>query len=338
MFPNSLCPASLSTDESSHSGRLSELVTAGADASDSVPLISSPPISKFLTLASHDSATQSLKAASSRMSQNSLSSRRDSHMSVGLEELALPSFCLGELLATDIPIMGVSEDIKAKTTSTQSAPSSPVLSKTSCSPHPRNAERPQMSTPSLLSKRSLSPSRQPEDSQTPVSPQVTSEPRVESSPKALPIEPVPERLEATAKEKLSVPDLPPLLVCPNVSDTVLASPISPTLSLACYSPSEASDITPIVGNGDLVTSRITDIMTIKGRRADITPFADKKSEGTLVQEVIVEGPEPFPDEHDLDPFASPSSPSFPTTVITPPVRYGIASASIGCTSHSPMLF
>jgi len=220
--------------------------------------------------------------------------------------------------------------MKTKTASAQSAPSSPVLSKTSCPPHSKDAERPQTSTPSLLSKRSLSPSRQP---------QVTSKPRVESSPKALPVEPEPEPLEVTAKDKLSVPDLSPLLLFPNVSNTFLASPTSPTLSPAlCYSPSEASDITLTVDNGYLVTSRITDIMTIKGRRADITPFADKKSEGAFIQEVIVEGPEPFPDEDDLDPFASPSSPTFPTTVITPPARYGIASASIRCTSHSPMFF
>ena len=339
MFPDSLCPASSSTDASSHSGRLSELVTAGADASDSVPPISSPSITKFLTWASHDSATQSLRAASSRRSQDSVSSRPDSSASMDLEGLALPSFCLEDLL-TDIPTVGVSEDVKAKTASAQSAPSSPVLSKTSCSPHSQDAEKPQTSAPCLLSKRSLSSSRQPEDSQTPVSPpQLTSGPRVESSPKALPVEPQPQPLKVTAKEKLSVPGLSPLLLFPNVSDTCLASPTTPTLSPSlCYSPSDVSDITPTVDNGDLVTSRITDIMTIKGRRADITPFADKKGEGGLIQEVIVEGPEPFPDEDDLDPFASPSSPSFPTTVITPPARYGIASASIGCTSHSLFFF
>lgn len=186
----------------------------------------------------------------------------------------------------------------------------------------------------------MPPSRQQEDSQTPISPlQLTSELPVESSPKTLPAEPQPEPLEATAKEKLSVPDLTPLLLFPNASDTFLASPTTPTLSPSwCYSPSEVSDITPTVDNGDLITSRITDIMTIKGRRADITPFADKKSEVGIIQEVIVEGPEPFPDEDDLDPFASPSSPSLPTTVITPPARYGIAPVSIGCSSHSPVFF
>ena len=311
-------------------------MTAGADASDSVPLISSPSITKFLTLASHDSTAQSLKAASSRRSQDSVSSRPDSPILRGLEALALPSFCF-EDLPTDVPITGVSEDMKTKTASAQSVPSSPVLSKTSCPPHSQDAEKPQTSSPSLLSKRSLSPARQQEDSQTPVSPpQLTSEARVESSPKALPAEPQPEPLEVTAKEKLSVQDLSPLLLFPNVSDTCLASPTTPTLSPSlCYSPSEVSEITPIVDNGDLITSRITDITTIKGRRADITPFADKKSEGGIIQEVIVEGPEPFPDEDDLDPFASPSSP-LPTTVITPPPRYGIPSASIGCRSHSPV--
>ena len=333
--PDPLCPASSSTDASSHSGRLSELVTAGADVSDSVPLTSSPSITKYLTLAPHDSATQSLKAGSSRRSQDSVSSRPDSPVLTGLEGLAVPSFCF-EDLPTDIPIIGVSDDMKTKTASAQSAPSSPVLSKTSCCPHSQDAEKPQTSSPSLLSKRSLSPARQQEDSQTPLSlPQMTSEAQAESRPKALP-----EPLEVTAKEKLSVPDLSPLLLLfPNVSDTFLASPTTPTLSPSlCYSPSEASETTPTVDNGDLITSRITDIMTIKGRRADITPFADKKSEGGIIQEVIVEGPEPFPDEDDLDPFASPSSPSLPTTVITPPARYGIASASIGCTSHSPFFY
>jgi hypothetical protein len=230
--------------------------------------------------------------------------------------------------------MGVSEDMKAKTASAQSAPSSPVLSKTSSS-HSQDAQKPQTSSPSLLS---MSPSRQQEDSQTPISPlQLTSEVPVESSPKTFPAEVQSEPLEVTAKEKLSVPDLSPLLLFPNASDTFLASPTTPTLSPSwCYSPSDVSDITPTVDNGDLITSRITDIMTIKGRRADITLFADKKCEGGIIQEVIVEGPEPFPDEDDLDPFASPSSPSLPTTVITPPARYGIASVSIGCTSHSPV--
>ena len=225
--------------------------------------------------------------------------------------------------------------MKAKTASAQSAPSSPLLSKTSSS-HSQDAQKPQTSSPSL----SMSPSRQQEDSQTPISPlQLTSELPVESSPKTLPAEPQPEPLEATAKEKLSVPDLTPLLLFPNASDTFVASPTTPTLSPSwCYSPSEVSDITPTVDNGDLITSRITDIMTIKGRRADITPFADKKSEVGIIQEVIVEGPEPFPDEDDLDPFASPSSPSLPTTVITPPARYGIAPVSIGCSSHSPVFF
>jgi len=304
------------------------LVTAGVDASDSVPLISSPSITKFLTLASHDSTTQSLKATSSRRSQDSVSSRPDSPILRGLEALALPSFCF-EDLPTDVPITGVSEDMKTKTASAQSAPSSPVLSKTSCSPHSQDAEKPQTSSPSLLSKRSLSPVSPP---------QLTSKARIELSPKALPAEPQPEPLEVTAKEKLSVQDLSPLLLFPNVSDTCLASPTTPTLSPSlCYSPSDVSEITPIIDNGDLITSRITDITTIKGRRADITPFADKKCEGGIIQEVIVEGPEPFPDEDDLDPFASPSSP-LPTTVITPPARYGIASASIGCTSHSPVFY
>ena len=223
-----------------------------------------------------------------------------------------------------------------ETASAQSAPPSPVLSKTSSSSHSQDPPKPQTSSPSVLSKCSLSPSRQQEDSQTPISPlQLTSEPPVESSPKILPAEPQPEPLEVAAKEKPSVPDLSPLLLFPNVSDTFLASPTTPTLSPSwCYSPSEVSDITPTVDNGDPTASRITDIMTIKGRRADITPFADKKSEGAIIQEVIVE--EPFPDEDDLDPFASPSSPSLPTTVVTPPARYGIASVSIVCTSHSPV--
>jgi len=238
----------------------------------------------------------------------------------------LPLFCL-EDSPTYIPMLEA-----VKTTTAQSAPSSPASSKTSCSLHSQIAEKPQASTPSLQ----VSPSRQQEDSQTSCSlPQSPSEPRIELSSKSLPTAPHPEPLDVTAQAQRPVPDLSPLLLFPLVSDTLLASPTTPTLSPSvCYSSSEASDSTPTADNGDLIASPVSDVMQIQGR-ADITPSAVKSSEGGILsREVILEGSEPFPDEDDLDPFAaSPSSPSsIPTVITTPSSRYGPTTASPECAS------
>ncbi len=335
-FPDSFYSVSSPTDTSSHSEGLPELLTAGADADALVPLLSSPSITKFLSLDPHCSPARSLKAASSRESNShtdSLSSRADSPNSTSPEGPTLPSSCL-EDVPTDGPTGGVSEDVK--TTSAQSAPSSPVPSRTfgSCSLHPQIAEKPQASAPSLRSQRSVSPTHQPEDSQqTPSSPELPSEPRIE--PDLKPARHHPEPLDITARAQVSAPALSPLLLFPIVPYASLASPVTPTLSPSsvCYSSSETSDHTPAADNGDLIASPVSGFMPIKGRRADITPFSAKNSEGgVLSQEVILEGPEPFPDEEDLDPFARPLSPhqvlQVPT-VISPPSRYGIG---INCNS------
>jgi hypothetical protein len=286
----------------------------GADDPASVPLFGSPSISKFLTL-----DPESI----SHEDSDSSSSRADSPIpsSPEAEGLMLPVSCL-EDSPTHIPILEA-----VKTTSAQSAPSSPAPSKTSCSLDSQIAEKPQASIPSLQ----VSPSRQQEDSQTPSSlPRSPSEPRIELSSKSLPASPHPEPLDVNVQAPRSVPDLSPLLLFPLVSDALLASPTTPTLSPSvCYSTSEASDSTPTADNGDLIASPVSDVMPIQGR-ADITPFAVKSSEGGILsREVILEGPEPFPDEDDLDPFAaSPSSPSsIPTVVTTPPSRYGLTTAS-----------
>ena len=322
-FSDSFYSVSSPTDTSSHSERLPELLTAGADADALVPLLSSPSITKFLSLDPHCSPARSLKAASSRESNShtdSRSSRADLSNSTSPEGPTLPSSCL-EDVPTDGPTGGVSEDVK--TTSAQSAPSSPVPSRTSgsCSLHPQIAEKPQPSAPSLRSQRSVSPTHQPEDSQ-----QIPSEPRIE--PNLKPARHHPEPLDVTARAQVSAPALSPLLLFPIVPDASLASPVTPTLSPSvCYSSSETSDHTPAADNGALIASPVSDFMPIKGRCADITPFSVKNSEGgVLSQEVILEGPEPFPDEEDLDPFARPLSPhqvlQVPT-VISPPSRYGI---------------
>lgn len=227
----------------------------------------------------------------------------------------LPISCL-EDSPTHIPILEA-----VKTTSAQSAPSSPAPSKTSCSLHSQIAEKPQASAPSLQ----VSPSREQEGSQTPCPlPQSPSEPRTESSSKSLHTAPHPEPLNVTAQAQRTVPGLSPLLLFPLVSDTLLASPTTPTLSPSvCYSSSEASDSTPTADNGDLIASPMSDVMPIQGR-ADITPVKSNEV-GILSREVILEGSEPFPDEDDLDPFAaSPSSPSssIPAVIATPPSRYG----------------
>lgn len=301
-------------------------MTVGADdLASAVPLIGSPSISKFLTLAPNCSPSPSLEAVSPKESishEDSPSSRADSPIPSSPEGVMLPLSCL-EDSPTYTPTLEA-----VKTTSAQSAPSSP------CSLHSQIAEKPHASAASLPPQRSVSPSRQQEDSQTPCSlPQPPSEPRIESS--SLPTAPHPEPLDVTARTQRSVPDLTPLLLFPLVSDTLLTSPTTPTLSPSvCYSSSEASDSTPTADNGDLIASPTSDVMTVQGR-ADITPFAVKSSEGGILsREVILEGSEPFPDEDDLDPFAaSPSNPSSVATVITTPTsRYGITTASPECAS------
>jgi hypothetical protein len=276
----------------------SEPLTVGADPSPSVILITSPSISSS-SLGTH-SPTQSLGPASSKGSIG----HHDSRSSLSLtspQELALPSSS-----PEDLPSA-------IETHSVQLAPSLPVPSQVSCSPESQVPEK---------SERSVSPSRFLEDLQPLRSPsQLSSEPGTEQSSQSMPAGPGPtsEPPNPPAKTQRSIPKPSPLYLLPNVSDTILATPTTPTLSPSmCYSSLEISDSPTTTENGEFGASPISYFTPIKGRRADITPFGVKNGEeGFLCQETIIEGPESFPDDDDLDPFASPSSPSLPTVIPRP---------------------
>ena len=154
------------------------------------------------------------------------------------------------------------------------------------------------------SQRSVSPSGS-EDVPTPRFPRFPPSPRSVSSPRPAPSSPHPPSPDLSAS---SVPNASPLYLHPVESDTLTASPTSPTVpSLLCSSSSEMSHSTVITDNGETLASPTSHPMSVNGRRANISPVAVMSGEGGfLCEEVIVETTESFP-EDDLDPFAGPQS-------------------------------
>ncbi|KAH9972132.1 hypothetical protein BGW80DRAFT_1316665 [Lactifluus volemus] len=195
-------------------------------------------------------------------------------------------------LLPGIATEGLFENAKAH--STPSAPSpSPSLSKSMLSLAIPVALSSQASLPLSL-QRPVSPSRQPEESRPLQSPVLPPSPSVPAPTRTLPAPP-----------QGSVDDVSPPSLRLSVSDTLSASPLSPTPpSLLCSPSSESEESTMTSDNGEINASHAWS--TIKGRR-DGSPVALKCSEGgSLCQEVILEAPEPFP-EDDVDPFADRSS-------------------------------
>ncbi|KAH9954275.1 hypothetical protein BC827DRAFT_1243580 [Russula dissimulans] len=132
-------------------------------------------------------------------------------------------------------------------------------------------------------------------------------------------------------------DLKPLdslHLLPNASDTCLTSPTTQTLSTSmCYSPLDTPD-SP--ATGEFFPSHLPDIMPVKDPRANVTPLAVKNGEGELLcHSIIFEGPESFPDDEVVDPFAHPSSSPLSTPIppltgqsLTPPPPQRASNAAL----------
>ncbi|KAH9998806.1 hypothetical protein BJV74DRAFT_883063 [Russula compacta] len=291
-FLDSMDQVASPIDMLTHSWGSSELLIGGA---------------VILRLQSH---SLSLKAASSKGSvghEDSRSQRAPSLSPASPDGRSMFSSSL-EDLPSETPARSISEDVK--THFAQSVPSSPAPSKTSHSPASQFVENPLASARTLRSQRSASSSRDLQPLGSPRDYRPPSKLRTESGSQSPSVQLSSELPDFPGQAQLSSPDPSPLYLLPIITDSLLASPTTPTLSASMYCSSETSDSPGAIDHGELVSSSIS---YIKGRRADVAPFAVKNGEGGLLcQEIIMEGSEPILDEDDFDPFASPSFPTSPT--------------------------
>ena len=231
--------------------------------------------------------------------------------SEGLSGLAQHSVLDSPLSEEDLPAGNLQTEIvgDAEEQSSLSAPciSSPSEALSPCSQQSSLTEETRVPSVSS-SERPASPFGVSRDSPTPRSPRLPPSPRSVQSPGPAPTSPLPAPPDLSASPQITVSDAPPLRLCASGSDTLVASPTSPTVpSLLCSSSSDMSHGSVFTDNGDTLASPVSCSLPVKGRGANLSPIAVKSTEGgSLCEEVILETSESFP-EGDLDPFAGPSS-------------------------------